>query len=75
MIKIKTTVSDCYDQAREALEKGDFKGAVGQARKLQDVGRQAISEGKATGREVGGIAKVGIERVKQTKADVQSATK
>jgi hypothetical protein len=59
----------------QALEKGDVKGAIGQARKLQDVGRQAIAEGKRTGAEVGGIAKVGIERVKQTKADVKTATK
>ena len=45
MIKIKTTVSDCYDQAREALEKGDLD----KARDLADFGIVKVAEARNEG--------------------------
>ena len=54
----------------EALRKGDIAGVRTQASKLRDVGKEAITTGKSVASEVGGHAREGLERVKQTKADV-----
>ena len=45
MIKIKTTVSDCYDQAREALKEGDRD----KARDLADFGIVKVAEARNEG--------------------------
>lgn len=44
-MKIKVTVSDCYDQAREALEKGDRD----KARDLADFGIVKVAEARNEG--------------------------
>ena len=48
MIKIKTTVSDCYDQAREALKAGDLD----KARDLADFGIVKVADARNEGMDV-----------------------
>ena len=48
MIRIKTTVSDCYDQAREALKAGDRD----KARDLADFGIVKVEEARHEGMDV-----------------------
>ena len=48
MIRIKTTVSDCYDQAREALKAGDRD----KARDLADFGIVKVAEARHEGMDV-----------------------
>ena len=45
MIRIKTTVSDCYDQAREALKAGDLD----KARDLADFGIVKVADARNEG--------------------------
>ena len=48
MIKIKTTVTDCYEQAREALKAGDRD----KARDLADYGIVKVAEARDEGLDV-----------------------
>ena len=48
MIKIKTTVTDCYEQAREALKAGDHD----KARDLADYGIVKVAEARDEGLDV-----------------------
>ena len=48
MIKIKTTVTDCYEQAREALKVGDRD----KARDLADYGIVKVAEARDEGLDV-----------------------
>lgn len=48
MIKIKTTVTDCYEQAREALKMGDHD----KARDLADYGIVKVAEARDEGLDV-----------------------
>ena len=67
---LKEEAGKVLSQADVALRKGDIAGVRQHAQALRDVGRQAIKEGKATGAELSGTAKEGIERVRQTKQDL-----
>ena len=48
MIKIKTTVTDCYEQAREALKAGNLD----KARDLADYGIVKVAEARDGGLDV-----------------------
>ena len=48
MIKIKTTVTDCYEQAREALKAGNLN----KARDLADYGIVKVAEARDEGLDV-----------------------
>jgi len=48
MIKIKTTVTDCYEQAREALKAGNLD----KARDLADYGIVKVAEARDEGLDV-----------------------
>jgi len=48
MIKIKTTVSDCYEQAREALKAGNLD----KARDMADYGIVKVAEARSEGMDV-----------------------
>jgi len=68
---LKAQASKVVATGAQALARGDIAGARQQASALRDVGRQAIKEGKATGAEVGASARQGLERVKETKAELK----
>ena len=68
--ELKHKASAVLSTADVALRKGDVGGVVAGARQLAGVGRQAITAGKQTASEVGGVARQGLERVKETKHNI-----